>query len=379
MTNQSAQNLPAFAAQLRGFIQRHSSNGLRAFIPENDQEFDSLALSLFKLQFDHNPAYRQFCQPRKISPPSLQNWRDIPALPAAAFKELELTSIPQQERAAVFHSSGTTEHRPSRHFHNTDSLSLYEASLLPWFAANFLPDAATNPKYQTVISLTPSPNHAPNSSLVHMFETIRRAFAAPGSAFTGHLGSDGAWSLNLDQTLCTLRGAIASQQPILLLGTAFNFVHLLDYLEAIGTRIQLPRGSRVLETGGYKGRARALPKTELHGLISRMLGISRDQIICEYGMSELSSQAYEATAGNPPNVPRVFLFPPWARAQITSPETGREAAEGETGLIRVFDLANVYSIMAIQTEDLGIRCGDGFELLGRAALAEPRGCSLAST
>jgi hypothetical protein len=74
--------------------------------------------------------------------------------------------------------------------------------------------------------------------------------------------------------------------------------------------------------------------------------------------------------------PRVFHFPPWARAQVISPETGREAGEGETGLIRVFDLANVYSVMAIQTEDLGVRRGDGFELLGRAALAEPRGCSL---
>jgi len=32
--------------------------------------------------------------------------------------------------------------------------------------------------------------------------------------------------------------------------------------------------------------------------------------------------------------------------------------------------------MAIQTEDLAVRRGDGFELLGRAQVAEPRGCSL---
>jgi hypothetical protein len=51
-------------------------------------------------------------------------------------------------------------------------------------------------------------------------------------------------------------------------------------------------------------------------------------------------------------------------------------ADGETGLIRVFDLANVWSALAIQTEDLGIRRGAGLELLGRAAVAEPRGCSL---
>jgi hypothetical protein len=55
---------------------------------------------------------------------------------------------------------------------------------------------------------------------------------------------------------------------------------------------------------------------------------------------------------------------------------GREVADGQTGLIGVFDLANVFSVMAIQTDDLGVRHGDGFELLGRAALVEPRGCSL---
>ncbi len=77
----------------------------------------------------------------------------------------------------------------------------------------------------------------------------------------------------------------------------------------------------------------------------------------------------------PPSRERIFRFPCWARAQVVSPETGLEVPEGETGLIRVFDLANIYSVLAIQTEDLAIRRGDGFELLGRAALAEPRGCS----
>jgi hypothetical protein len=75
---------------------------------------------------------------------------------------------------------------------------------------------------------------------------------------------------------------------------------------------------------------------------------------------------------------RLFHFPPWARVQIVSPETGREVADGGTGLIRIFDLANLRSVLAIQTEDLGIRRGDGFHLLGRVAPAEARGCSLMS-
>jgi hypothetical protein len=35
-------------------------------------------------------------------------------------------------------------------------------------------------------------------------------------------------------------------------------------------------------------------------------------------------------------------------------------------------------VMAVQTEDLGIRRGKGFELVGRAVQTESRGCSLNS-
>ncbi len=98
-------------------------------------------------------------------------------------------------------------------------------------------------------------------------------------------------------------------------------------------------------------------------------------------MSELSSQAYGepggALAGSEEDrAQRVFRFPPWARAQVISAETGACQSEGEIGLIRVLDLANTFSILAVQTEDIGIRSEDGFELLGRAAESEVRGCSL---
>ena len=189
--------------------------------------------------------------------------------------------------------------------------------------------------------------------------------------------------------LAALNPSPVTRHPSLVLGTAFSFVHLLDYLVERDLRVEVPPGSRVMETGGYKNRSRTLPKAELHVLITERLGVPRENILCEYGMSELSSQAYDSVtsdawqvaSGVTPvrhlsPVTRHFHFPPWARVQIISPETGREVGEGETGLIRILDLANVFSVAAIQTEDLGVRRGDGFELIGRAQLAEPRGCSL---
>ena len=221
-----------------------------------------------------------------------------------------------------------------------------------------------------------------------MFETVRQTLGEPESAFIGKLAADGSWTLNFEAAFDALNSSPVTRHPSLLLGTAFSFVHLLDYLAEKNLRFHLSAGSRAMETGGYKNRSRSLPKMELHALITERFGIPPGKIICEYGMSELGSQAYSVASDEWQVTGKIetthhsslathhFKFPPWARVQIISPETNREAADGETGLIRVFDLANVFSVAAVQTEDLGVRRGDGFELTGRAQQAAPRGCSL---
>jgi len=399
----STSELSGFAARLRESIlasewgaRTSSGSAARAC----GAGFEALALELFALQFGHNMSYRRLCEARGARPGTVAQWTDIPAAPTSAFKEFDHSCLPVEDRTAVFHSSGTTGQKPSRHYHNAESLALYEASLLQWFEAHFRlrapvgnageakpgrGDEMANGKWQMAI-LTPPPSQAPHSSLVHMFETIRRELGLDKSSFVGRAGRDGAWALELEAATDVLRKASRTGGRVLMLGTAFSFVHLLDHLAKQDLRFELPPGSCALETGGYKGRSRSMPKAALHSLIAERFGVPRGQTVCEYGMSELSSQAYDAQlapsllAHRAPHftldASRSFHFPPWARVQIVSPETGREVGEGETGLIRVVDLANVYSVMAIQTEDLGVRRGEGFALAGRAVLAEPRGCSL---
>ncbi len=365
----SIRSFAPFTSRLREFISRCSAD---------EDQFDHLASALFALQFARVEPYRRLCETRGVTPVKIRHWTEIPPVPAAAFKEFELSSLAVAGRTTVFHSSGTTDQRPSRHFHNAQSLAIYQASLAPWFKAHLLPDAE---EFAFVI-LTPSPDLAPHSSLAHMLQTARREFGSPSSLFVGNVETDGAWRLDYEATLAALHRATQAKRPVVLLGTAFSFVHLLDHLVADNLFLALPPGSRVMETGGYKGRSRALPKAELHALITRHFNVPASHIVCEYGMSELSSQAYDRVAGhhasglNVSTLQRTFHFPPWARVKTVSPETGQQVCEGESGLIQVYDLANVWSVAAIQTEDLGIRRGDGFELLGRAAPAEPRGCSL---
>jgi hypothetical protein len=358
-----------YARRLSGLIRQPG-------VPIPDPLFNDLARHLFRLQYQHVDPYRTFAQARAQSPDHLQDWKAIPAIPTASFKEVDWTSLPSEQRQRVFHSSGTTSHVPSRQFHNQESLALYEASALSWFRLHLMPKLNPLP---FVLALTPAPDQVPRSSLVHMLDVIRRSHAEGEFEFVGALDGQGGWRIDAEAVETVLLRLAAESRPATLLGTAFSFVFLLEHLVERGTTVVLPPGSRAMETGGYKGRSRELSKASLHELIEERLGIPSSNIVSEYGMTELSSQAYDHSAGHPVvSNPRRFRFPPWARTLIVAPETGREVAEGETGLLRVVDLANLRSVAAVQTEDLATRRGDGFELLGRASNAEPRGCSLLS-
>lgn len=366
------------AARIRSFIETDGVGGsVCGRLEGTEAVFNALALGLFRVQFEHIPVYRGFCRNRGISPERVERWEQIPPLPVGAFKEAEVSVLDESERLFVFHSSSTTGQKPSRHFHDAASLGLYEASLVPGFEGHLLPDRLCGARF---VSLTPPPSRVPRSSLAYMLDVVGRRFGSGDSVFTGHLTADGEWDVDCELSGAMLREAIADCRPVVVLGTAFNFVQLADSMARANAWLRLAPGSRVMETGGYKGKSRSLPKLELHRLLGVRLGLAGSHVISEYGMSELSSQAYDARVGETIEgglePVRLFRFPAWVRVQIISPENGREVALGETGLVRVFDLANAYSVSALQTEDLARSWAGGFELLGRADRAEPRGCSL---
>jgi len=219
-----------------------------------------------------------------------------------------------------------------------------------------------------------------------MFGMIHKEFAPISSTFVGRVSTDGSWSIDPKLVSSSLQQATDFLRPLYILGTALSCVELIALLESFPSNSQcaLPDGSRLLETGGYKGRSISISPSELRKILSLRLNLPPENIIAEYGMSELSSQAYDLVLGTPnptpnsPPSPRSFIFPPWVRTRIVSPETGAEVPVGEVGLLQVLDLANAFSIAPIQTEDLAKRHIQGFELLGRAPGAVDKGCSLAS-
>ena len=332
--------------------------------PTSDDEFNNLAGVLFEFQYDRCAVYRAYCDRLKVAPKTVSHWKQIPAVPTSAFRDFAIGCFSAEETVAEFHTSGTTRANSGRHLFPT--LELYEAAIKPNFAANLLPDSPRLP----MIVLTPSAQESPHSSLSHMMSVVVREFGAAESAYYVERGT-----LCLERLVPALEEAEHTQQPVILLGTEFAFVDLADHLMENDLIFQMANGSRAMDTGGFKGRARQVSKAEVYALFEECLGIPSTRVVNEYGMTELSTQFYDQTLREGRQTDRK-IAPPWSRVLIIDPKTGKEAKEGERGLIRVYDLANLWSAMCIQTEDLGVARGNGFEILGRIAGAEVRGCSL---
>jgi hypothetical protein len=337
--------------------------GEGALAPTDEERFGSLALELFAYQHRHNAAYRRLCEAYRVEPATVRSWEEIPAVPTGAFKEARLATFPEDQEVRTFRTSGsTTDLRGELHL---DTLEVYEASLLATLSAYVCPEG--NPIRFAV--LAPSGAEVPDSSLSHMFDVAVRALGTPESRF--YVSADG-W--DPEALIADLRRA---REPVALVGTAFALVHLLDVLTERGSSLVLPEGSRVMETGGFKGRSREVSREELHGGIENQLGVPQTRIVNQYGMCELASQFYEPTlrTGRPARTKRV---PPWVRTRVVDPGTLDEVPQGSVGILVHYDLANTGSVVAVQTSDLGCWVGDGFEVVGRAPGAEARGCSIAA-
>ena len=335
----------------------------------DDAAFSALALRLFAYQFGANSPYRKFCERRGKTPATVESWLEVPPVPIAAFKELTLACGPVEHAVACFMTSGTTNpEKRGKHYHFT--LEVYDASATAFFKPNVLPDVDRLP----LLILGSPPDRMPNSSLSHYLGLMCRTFGAPGSGF--YIGEQG---LEVDRLLVDLRAAERAGRPVCLLGASFAFVHFLDVCAERDLRFHLAAGSRVMDTGGFKGRSREVPQDTLYSLIAERLGVPVNECVNMYGMTELSMQCYDSplrrrSLGR--REARTMEAPPWARTVILDPETLAVLLQGEQGIICHYDLANCSSVVGILTEDLGVATPEGFRFLGRVKGSESRGCSV---
>jgi hypothetical protein len=333
--------------------------------PLADREFDDLALRIFAYQLRYNEPYARYCASLGVSASAMpDSWQAIPAVPADAFKETTLATFDPARAALAFETSGTTSGTGGRHYMETPGL--YDAALLAGFDRFMLPDDAR----LRFLNLVPNPSERPESSLGYMMAQVS---ARRGDGQTGWYlrGED----LLFEALLRDLGSAVADGAPVCIAATAFALVHVLDEMTARGITLTLPAGSRMMETGGFKGRARVVDRADLYARAGERFGIASAAIVAEYGMTELSSQYYDDVRNANAVDARRKTAPPTLRTRIVAPN-GATLPNGTVGALLHVDLANRSSCVAILTEDLGVAFEDGLVLIGRETGASLRGCSL---
>ena len=274
------------------------------FVAASEGDFDDLAAAAARFGYDRVEPYRRLCDRRGIPSATLADWRAAPAVPTSAFKSLRLAAAEPRE---IFRSSGTTQGAGSRSVHHHPYPDLYRTVIDATFADACLPAGGGR---VPILSLIPDRTAVPDSSLSFMADHVFDRHAAPASTWAAS-GS----GIDLDLACRWLRARTADQ-PVLILATALALVLLLDRLgDESEAAIRLPAGSRVFETGGFKGRTLETTPEAVRQRARTLLGLGPEAIVREYGMTELTSQAYSRPGGER------LRTPPWMPFRVLDPDT----------------------------------------------------------
>ena len=336
---------------------------------EPAESFGDFARALARHQAASIPGYGRLCAARGVDLSGSLPVEHIPAVPTDVFKMTRVATFPKDASRATFRTSGTTV--GTRGEHEMQDVTTYDKGAIAFGRHWLTRDLG---KRVPVVVLALPPKDAPDSSLGHMCELFVKELGTPAPpAKTWLLDTDGIFDLAAFDERVAL--ALTTNDPMLVLGTSFAFVHLVD---ALGKdTFRLPSGSRVMQTGGYKGKSREVPAKVLRSDLARVFGVDPRAIVAEYGMTELSSQFYERTLFEPDAKHTEYAEPPWAKVVPVDPDTLEPVPHGEVGIAKIIDLLNVDSAVAVLTQDQVRRTETGFVLLGRAPGATPRGCSIA--
>ncbi|MFI3292162.1 MAG: acyltransferase [Rikenellaceae bacterium] len=307
----------------------------------SDAEFETITLETFLFQAHNCPPYGQYLQLIGCNPNDVKHIEEIPYLPIELFKTHDIYSAKSTPQA-IFTSSSTTGQGVARHM--MAYLSDYESAFTLAFK-HFYGD----PSQWSIYGLLPSYLEREGSSLIYMVDRLIH-----------QCGSGGFYLDNYPKLIADIA---LDPKPKILLGVSYA---LWDLAEKYAPKLS---DTIVMETGGMKGHRQEIPKVEFHKILCDGFGV--DKIHSEYGMAELTSQAY--SAGD-----NIFRSPAWMKVSVRDiNDPFLRVSEAQRGAINIIDLASRNSCSFIQTQDVGSVFADGsFTIEGRVEHSDIRGCNL---
>lgn len=333
--------------------------------------FDPLAIRVFAHQYGNNEPYRAYCDAAGVTPATVTRWEDIPAYPTDAFKNEIVASFPLDEAVLAQLTSGTTSpNQRGRIFRDEDGKRLVFTANRVMTGAYLFPDFADDQRCRLLL-MTPGPDLAPSMGMAIGMEETRRTFGTPDSVFL--VGRSG---INIKALVEALDTAERTGARVALVGSTSAFVYFFNACRKKGWRFALPPGSRLCDGGGYRGRFGVVTREDFHTLADAVLGIPDSHCVNTLGMAESATNYFDGTLRDAVcgvRAERRKVPPPWTRVRAVDPTTGERSADGAPGLLQFYDLANIPTVLGVQSDNLGMVYDDGsFEIIGRAKVVDGR-------
>lgn len=299
---------------------------------------------------------------------TLREVEQIPMVPVSLFKNLDLCSIPQEDRFKIITSSGTTGQRPSKIYLDRKTAAWQQITL-----ERIVSDFIGSRRLPMLIIDSPG------------VLRDRTLFSARGAGILGFsiFGSKKRYALTermeLDYDGVKQFLLEAGGGPVLVFGfTYMIWKYFYQPLKASGKTLPLERGFLIHGGGWKKLEAEAVSPEEFRVSLSQVCKIQK--VRNYYGMAEQTGCIYmECPQGH-------LHASSYSDIRVRSMEDFSCCKNGTEGVIQVLSpMAWSYPGHSILTEDKGILLGDGdcpcgrkgkyFRLTGRIPAAEVRGCS----
>lgn len=342
---------------------------IEAGVDTDFPDFNDYSLRLFALHYENNKLFRDFCDAKKVRPGDIDRWEDIPVVYTDVFKTHLVASFPLEKAVLSCLTGGTTSlTQRGRIFRDEDGKRLVFGANRTMTGAYLFPDFEEG-KRSRILIFAPSPELAPSMGMAIGMEQTRRAFGTPDSKFL--LGKSG---IDIKNTLRALRESEESGEPVTLIGATSAYVYFFQACRRKKMSFRLPPGSRVCDGGGYRGRFGVVTRDDYYSMVSEILGVPDSHCVNVLGEAETATNLFDDSLrrlvkGLPPQK-RARPVPPWARVRAMSIDDLSPLPDGEVGLLAHWDLANVPTVLAVITDNLGYTTDDGraCEMVGRAKI-----------
>ena len=343
-----------------------------------NQLFIDACIEMASFHAKNCPEIATLYKQKQFEPESLRTLDDlakIPTLHVTAMKKWLFTSRPDNEAVLKLTSSGTRGQKTQIWF---DAESLHRVQRMMDVLLEEEGLVSKQPTNYLIFNY--HPEQAGDLGIAYSEKNFLR-FAPQNEVFYSlQKDSKGEWQFLADQALAVLSEYAKQDLPVRVLGMPSFIFEFVEKIIASGETFQLPPGSVLLTSGGWKAAEdKKVSRKYLRERCNQAFGIPLTEMRDGYGLAEHSAPYWECKHHR-------LHVPAYNHLIIRDPVTLKPVPDGKTGILELITPFNtMMPTLALLTTDWAkinaepCPCGANsptFELLGRAGISKHKGCAM---